>query len=114
MTKRDFYTNITKGEMNDELMAFAVAELEKMDAANEKRKGVQSKKAAENQPIIDRIVNEILTTEPQTATDIAAVLELTVQKTSSLCRAAVAQGKAVQSEIKVPKKGTQKAYALVG
>lgn len=114
MTKREFYVAISEGKMNDELVEMAVAEIQKMDAANEKRKGVQSKKAAENQPIIDRIVNEILTTEPQTATDIAAVLELTVQKTSSLCRTAVAQGKAVQSEIKVPKKGTQKAYALVG
>ena len=114
MTKRDFYTAISNGEMTDELKAMAYAEIEKMDAANEKRKEKVSKKAAENQPIIDRIVNEILTAEPMTATDIAAVIELSVQKTSSLCRAAVAQGKAVQSEVKVPKKGPQKAYALVG
>ena len=112
MTKREFYVAISAGEMNDEIMTMAATEIEKMDAANEKRKGVQSKKAAENQPIIDRIVNEILTAEPQTATDIAAVLELSVQKTSFLCRSAVAQGKAVQSDVKVPKKGTQKAYAL--
>ena len=112
MTKREFYVAISAGEMNDEIMAMATAEIDKLDAANEKRKGMQSKKAAENQPIIDRIVNEILTAEPQTATDIAAALELSVQKTSSLCRTAVAQGKAVQSEVKVPKKGTQKAYAL--
>ena len=111
MTKREFMTKVAAIE-DVELAEFAQNELEKMDAANEKRKGVQSKKAAENQPIIDRIVTEILTAEPQTATDIAAALELSVQKTSSLCRAAVAQGKAVQSEVKVPKKGTQKAYAL--
>lgn len=112
MTKREFYVAISAGEMTEELQAMAVAEIEKMDAANEKRKGVQSKKAAENQPIIDRIVAEILTAEPKTATDIAAVLELSVQKTSSLCRTAVAQGKAVQTEVKVPKKGNQKAYSL--
>ena len=113
MTKREFYVAISNGEMTDELMAMATAEIEKMDAANEKRKGVQSKKAEENQPLIDRIVNEILTTEPQTATDVAAVLEVSVQKASSLCRAAVTQGKAVQSDVKVPKKGNQKAYALI-
>ena len=112
MTRREFYVAVSNGEMNDKIMGVAAAELEKLNAANEKRKGVQSKKAAENQPIIDRIVNEILTAEPQTATDIAAVIELSVQKTSALCRAAVAQGKAVQSEVKVPKKGNQKAYAL--
>ena len=112
MTKREFYVAVSNGEMNDELMAMAAAEIEKMDAANEKRKGVQSKKAAENQPIIDRIVSEVLTSEPMTATDIAAVIELSVQKTSALCRAAVAQGKAVQSETKVKGKGTQKTYTL--
>ena len=112
MTKREFYVAISNGEMTDELMAMATAEIEKMDAANEKRKEKTSKKAEENQPLIDRIVREILTSEPQTATDIATVLELSVQKTSALCRAAVAQGSAVQTEVKVPKRGTQKAYAL--
>ena len=112
MTKREFYVAVSNGEMDEELMNYATAEIEKMDAANEKRKEKTSKKAEENQPLIDRIVNEILTTEPKTATDIAAVIELSVQKTSALCRAAVAQGKAVQSEVKVPKKGNQKAYAL--
>ena len=112
MTKREFYVAVSNGEMDEELMNYATAEIEKMDAANEKRKEKTSKKAEENQPLIDRIVNEILTTEPKTATDIAAVIELSVQKTSALCRAAVAQGKAVQSEVKVPKRGNQKAYTL--
>ena len=112
MTKREFYVAVSNGEMDEELMQYATAEIEKMDAANEKRKEKTSKKAEENQPLIDRIVNEILTTEPKTATDIAAIIELSVQKTSALCRAAVAQGKAVQSEVKVPKRGNQKAYAL--
>lgn len=111
MTKREFMTKVAAFE-DVELAEFAQNELEKMDAASEKRKGKASKKAEENQPLVDRIVNEILTTEPQTATDIAAVLKLSVQKTSALCRAAVAQGKAVQSEVKVPKKGTMKAYSL--
>jgi hypothetical protein len=97
--------------MNDELMEFAAAEITKMDDANAKRKEKVSKKAEENQPLIDRIANEILGTEPMTATDVATILELSVQKVSALCRAAVAQGLAVQSDIKVPKKGNQKAYA---
>ena len=113
MTKREFYVAISNGSMNDEIMAMATAEIEKMDAANEKRKEKTSKKAEENQPIIDRIVNEVLTAEPMTATDIAAVVELSVQKTSALCRAAVAQGRAVQTEVKVPKRGTMKAYSLI-
>ena len=113
MTRRDFLTNVSTGTMNDEIMAFAAAEIEKMDAANDKRKEKTSKKAEENQPLVDRIVNEILGTEPMTATDVAAVLEVSVQKASALCRAAMAQGGAVQTEIKVPKKGTCKAYSRV-
>lgn len=111
MTKREFLTKVATFE-DVEIAEYAQTELDKMDTANEKRKSVQSKKALENQPIVDRIVNEILTSEPQTTADIAAILELSVQKTSPLCRAAVAQGKAVQTEVKVPKKGNQKAYTL--
>ena len=39
MTKREFLTKIAAGEMNDELMEMAAAEIGKLDVANEKRKG---------------------------------------------------------------------------
>ena len=110
MTKREFLTKIAAGEMNDELMEFAVAEIGKLDATNEKRKEKVSKKAEENQPLIDRIVNEILGDEPVTATDVAGVLKVSVQKASNLCRTAVAQGKAIQTDVKIPKKGNMKGY----
>jgi hypothetical protein len=109
MTKREFLMEVAKIE-NEELAEFAQAELKKMDDANEKRKEKTSKKAEENQPLVDRIVNEILGTEPKTASDVAAILEVSVQKASSLCKAAVAQEKAVQSEVKIPKKGPTKVY----
>lgn len=113
MTRRDFLTNVSTGTMTDEIMAFAATELEKMDAANEKRKEKVSKKAEENQPLIDRIVNEVLGAEPMTATDVAGVLTISTQKASAMCRAAVAQGKAIQTEVKVKGKAPQKAYSLV-
>ena len=109
MTKREFLTKIAAIE-DVELAEYAQNELTKMDTANEKRKEKVSKKAEENQPLIDRIANEILGTEPMTATDVAAVLEVTVQKASALCRAAVAQGLAVQVDVKIPKKGNMKGY----
>lgn len=110
MTKREFLTKVSTGEMNDEVMEFAAAEIAKMDAANDKRKEKTSKKAEENQPLVDRIVNEILGDEPVTATDVAGVLEVSVQKASQLCRAAVAQGKASSQDVKIPKKGNMKGY----
>ena len=110
MTKREFLTKVSTGEMNDEVMEFAASEIAKMDAANDKRKEKTSKKAEENQPLVDRIVNEILGDEPVTATDVAGILEVSVQKASQLCRAAVAQGMASSQDVKIPKKGNMKGY----
>lgn len=110
MTDREFFVAISNGEMTDELMAKAADKITKMDAAAEKRKGTVSKKAAENQPLVDRIVNEILNDKPVTATDVAAILEVSVQKASQLCRTAVSQGSANQTEVKIPKRGTMKGY----
>lgn len=113
MTKREFLTKVSTGEMNDEVMEFAAAEIAKMDAANDKRKEKTSKKAEENQPLVDRIVNEILGNEPVTATDVAGILEVSVQKASQLCRAAVAQGMASSQDVKIPKKGNMKGYSRI-
>lgn len=112
MTYREFLTNIKEANINDEMTAYAEAALNKMDAANEKRRNTPSKKAVENQPMIDKIVDEILTNEPKTASDVAAELEVSVQKASALLRAIVADGKANVSDVKVAKKGVQKAYTL--
>ena len=88
------------------------AALAKMDAANEKRRNAPSKKAAENAPLVEQIVNEILTNEPKTASDVAAELGVTPQKASALLRQVVAEGKATVTDVKVPKKGAQKGYTL--
>ena len=112
MTKREFLTAVSNGEMTDELKDFATAEIEKMDNSAAARAAKPSKAQLENAPLADRIVNEILGTEPKTATEVAEVLEVNVQKASALLRMTVAQGRAVQTEVKLPKKGTVKAYTL--
>ena len=112
MTKREFLTAISNGEMTEELQNFATAEIEKMDNSAAARAAKPSKKQLENAPLLDRIVNEILGAEPKTATEVAEVLEMSVQKASALLRMAVAQERAVQTEVKLPKKGKAKAYSL--
>lgn len=112
MTKREFYTAIMKGEIDEQVKLFATEELEKMDAVNEKRRNTLSKKAQENQPLLQQITNEILTEEPKTATDVAAILEVSVQKASGLLRRLVEDGKAVKVDVKIKGKGTQKGYTL--
>ena len=126
MTNREFYTAITaeNATITPEMIEHATAALAKLDATAEKRKGkVSAKDQAkrdENAAAATHIATTILTTEPKTATDIAAVLsaesseEVKVQKASYLCRLAVDMGLATVTEVKIPKKGVQKAYAIVG
>ena len=114
MTNREFLTAVAALEnAPEELKAEANARIEKLDAANEARKNKPSKKTTENAPIMEQIVNEILTSEAQTASAIAEAAGISVQKASALLRQLVADGKATVTEVKIPKKGTQKAYAAV-
>ena len=112
MTKREFYTAIMNGEIDEQVKLFASEELEKMDAANEKRRNTLSKKAQENLPLLEKIMNEILDDKPKTATDVAAVLEVSVQKASGLLRCLVDEGKADKVDVKIKGKGSCKGYTL--
>ena len=114
MTNREFLTAIANMEnISEELKAEAVARIEKLDATNEARKNKPSKKATENAPIMEQIVNEILTSEAQTASAIAETAGISVQKASALLRQLAADGKVIVTEVKIPKRGVQKAYAAV-
>ena len=108
MTKRDFFNAVITSVDNTELVEFAQAEIEKMDARNAKRASTPSKKSVENEPIKDAI-KSVLTDEPQTASEIAEKVEISVQKASALLRQI--EGLTV-TEVKVPKRGKCKAYAL--
>ena len=112
MTNREFLTAIANMEnISEELKAEATARIEKLDATNEARKNKPSKKAKENAPVMEQIANEILTSEAQTASAVAEAAGISVQKANALLRALVAEGRATVTEVKVPKRGVQKAYA---
>lgn len=111
MTNREFFTAVIESAISDEMTSFATKALEKLDATNEKRRNTPSKKTLENAPIIAAI-KEVLTNEVQTASEIAAKVEISVQKASSLLRQIVAEGFATSTDIKVKGKGAQKGYKL--
>ena len=126
MTNREFYTTIVETIENEELVAHAKAQLAKLDATAEKRKGKVSKADQEkrdaNAALATHIAKDILTAEPKTATDVAAILTaegepdaepVKVQKASYLCRLAVTMKIAAETTVKIPKKGEQKAYTAV-
>ena len=126
MTKREFFVKAAAGEMNEEMMTFAAEQLVKMDETLAKRKGKVSEreqaKRDANEALARRVVAEILGAEGKTATDIAAemnalmpeVLEKPAnsQKASAVMKKAMELDLVVQSEVKIPKKGTQKAYTV--
>ena len=125
MTNREFYNLIATNETLDaEVRTHAEEQIAKLDAIAEKRKGKVSKADTEkreaNIALANHIAETILTSEAKTATDVAAVLteetgeEVKVQKASYLCRLAVELGLASVTEVKIPKKGTQKAYTIAG
>ena len=111
MTNREFLTAVSTNAITEEVIAHATEAIAKLDAANEKRKNKPSKTAEANAPIVEAITG-ILTAEPQIASDIATAVGISTQKASALLRQLVASGVAVQSEVKAPKKGVVKAYAL--
>lgn len=124
MTKNELLNMITEGTIVTAEMAEKAAEMLAADAkAKEARKGKVSAKDQEkrdaNEALARRVAADILTAEAKTATDVAAILteeageEVKVQKASYLCRLAVKLGLATETEVKIPKKGAQKAYTAV-
>ena len=128
MTKNELLKMIVEGNTITAEMEAKAAEMLAADAAaKEARKGKLSEKEQakrdNNVAIATHIATDILTAEPKTATDVAAILTaegepdaepVKVQKASYLLRLAVDMGLASVTEVKIPKKGTQKAYAVIG
>ena len=121
MTKIELMKAIVEGATVTAEMAEKAAEIIAADEkAKEARKGKVSKAAQEkrdvNEAMAKHIAADILGAEAKTATDVAEVLtaeageEVKVQKASYLCRLAVKLGLANETEVKIPKKGSQKAY----
>lgn len=108
MTRREMFEAIVNGNITDEVVEMAQNEIVKMDERNAKRKNTPSKTALANEPIKASIV-EVLTHEPQSASEIAEKVEISTQKCSALLRQI--EGLAV-TEIKVKGKGKVKGYAL--
>jgi hypothetical protein len=124
MTKNEMLKMIVEGATVTAEMEEKAAEMLAADAkAKEARKGKVSAKDQEkrdaNEALARHIATDILTSEAKTATDVAAVLteetgeEVKVQKASYLCRLAVKMELAHETEVKIPKKGAQKAYTAV-
>lgn len=112
MTNREFFTAVSKSDLNADLIAFALEAIDKLDKRNEKRSSKPSKTAIANEPIKAAIAEFLGTHTNAVAADIASALDITTQKASALCRQMVEAGILTSTEIKMPKKGKVKAYSI--
>ena len=118
MTKREFLNEVIAvidgtSEIDVlELKEFAKAEIVKLDERNANRSSKPTKTQIENEPIKEKILEVLSTGERMVASAIAERLEISTQKASALCRQLVESKKLKVEDVKIPKKGKQKAYMV--
>ena len=118
MTKREFLNEVIAvidgtSEVDVlELKEFAKAEIVKLDERNANRSAKPTKAQIENKSIKEKILEVLSTEERMVASAIAERLEISTQKVSALCRQLVESKKLKVEDVKIPKKGKQKAYMV--
>ena len=116
MTNRDFLTNVANGTINDEIKAHAAEAIVKIDEANAKRKekkaedGKLSKAAEANLPLVDEALTA-MGNVAKTSPEIAAELGISIPKANAVLKLGVTLNKMTVEDVKVPGKGTIKAYS---
>lgn len=111
MTNRDFYSAIINGTINDEVVAKATEELNKLDARNDKRRNTLSKEQLANEELKKTMVT-IIDSGKLTASEIAKEMGISTQKVSALAKQLVDNGTLVKEEVAVKGKGKVLAYSL--
>lgn len=112
-TMRAFLENVKAGNVTEVEQKYAEAELVKLDARNEARKGKESKTAKENAPIKEAIVTFLESNPGKTAAEVGAGVGQTTAKASALLTQLVKDGQVTATEVKaLSGKGKVKAYTL--
>ena len=111
ITARTALTSIAQGTITPDVQEWALAEIAKMNAKNEKRKAEGGIKA-ENKPVADAIL-VALANGGMLATDLAVVIGQSVPKTNGVAKQMCDLGMLVKSKVKVKGKGEMTAYSLV-
>lgn len=112
MTMKDFMTAVIAAQISDEMTAFAEAEIQKLEARAEKRRTTPTKAQLEAGALLDALIAGMVAGEPVTSASIAAAMEISPQKATSLLRAGVATGRLTEIGTIKGKSGKVKAYAL--
>jgi len=111
MTNREFYNAVIENTTNEELIAHAKKLIENLDKSQKSRNSKENeKRAKENAPLIEKIVQALTGQEDYLLTsEVATMCEMSTSKASALL-------KKIENidvkDIKVKGKGTQKGWKL--
>lgn len=118
ITMRQYHEAVISGNITDDIIAKARAEIAKLDAVNAKRAEKAAEKAKENDPIKNAIYNLLVEKGAMVSSAIAMELttpeaEVTTSKASSMCRQMVEERRLTVEDVKVKGKGKVKQYTAV-
>lgn len=118
ITMRQYHEAVISGNITDDIIAKARAEIAKLDAVNAKRAEKAAEKAKENDPIKNAIYNLLVEKGAMVASAIGMELttpeaEVTTSKVSSMCRQMVEERRLTVEDVKVKGKGKVKQYTAV-
>lgn len=118
MTNREFFVAIASNtNLTADLRDHAQAQVDKMDAANAKNRGTESKAYKANLPLMAEVL-ELLTEKPMLTTEVAIAMSteerpISNSKASALLRTLEGEGKVTSVKVKVKGKGEQTQYTIV-
>lgn len=111
MTNRQALTLIKNGTITEDVIAWAIGEIVKLDKKNAKRKAEEGTIKVENRPIAEAII-KALADGQMLSTDLARAIGQTTQKTNGVAGEMAKLGMVVKVKVKVKNKGEMTAYAL--
>ena len=112
MTQREFFNAVINAKINDEMSTFAKEAIKKLDKRNEKRSSTKSKTQIENEAIKAKILEVLSPDELKLALQVGIILGISTNKASALLRQLVEASLVTVQDVKIPKKGKVKGYAL--
>ena len=113
MNERTYLNSVLAiADLSDEMKEETLARIAKIDAKNEKRKGVQTKTQKENEPIAQAIV-EALADGQKLSVELATAVGCSVNKVNGIALNLVNEGRLAKTKVKVKGKGDMTAYSLV-
>lgn len=108
MTQREFLNNIINGNIDNDTIEMAKAEIAKLDARNDKRRNTLTKEQKENEVIKESILGVL--NGVTTAAEVGKALEISTQKASALLGQLAYDEKVIVTEVKIKGKGTVRGY----